>query len=89
MSSSLPTTKDDPLKLEVYSSEKEPVQGVFKELLFMSLNSMATPKEEAIQRELAIVQTRLLQRGKRKIIGHDREVLEQRQEFLLRQQLQR
>lgn len=74
------TTVSEPLKYE---------QGTFKELLFMSLNKMATPKEEAIQRELAIIQTRLLQRGPKKITGHDREILEQRQEFLLRQQLQR
>lgn len=73
----------DNLKLNPY----EPVykQGEFKELLFMSQNHIATPKEEAVQRELAIIQTRLLQRGARKITGHDREILEKRQEFLLRE----
>lgn len=60
-------------------------QGEFKELLFVSRNEFAMPRDEAIKREFAVNEARLLQRGEKRITGHQRELLVKRQEELLRE----
>lgn len=58
-------------------------QGEFREIMIMSKNEIAMPKKEAIQREYAVNGAKLLYRGERKIVGHEREVLLQRQRQLI------
>lgn len=58
-------------------------QGEFKDIMIMSKNEIAMPKKEAIQREYAVNGAKLLAGGKHKIVGHEREVLLQRQRQLI------
>ena len=60
-------------------------QGEFRDIMIMSKNDIAMPKDEAIKREFAVNEARLLQRGDKRITGHDRDLLVKRQEELLRE----
>lgn len=60
-------------------------QGEFRDIMIMSKNEIATPRDEAIKREFAVNEARLLQRGDKRISGHDRDLLVKRQEELLRE----
>ena len=60
-------------------------QGEFRDIMIMSKNEIATPRDEAIKREFAVNEARLLQRGDKRITGHDRDLLVKRQEELLRE----
>ena len=60
-------------------------QGEFRDIMIMSKNDIAMPKDEAIKREFAVNEARLLQRGDKRLTGHDRDLLVKRQEELLRE----
>ena len=60
-------------------------QGEFRDIMIMSKNEIAMPKDEAIKREFAVNEARLLQRGDKRLTGHDRDLLVKRQEELLRE----
>lgn len=60
-------------------------QGEFRDIMIMSKNEIATPRDEAIKREFAVNEARLLQRGDKRLTGHDRDLLVKRQEELLRE----
>ena len=60
-------------------------QGEFRDIMIMSKNEIAMPRDEAIKREFAVNEARLLQRGDKRITGHDRDLLVKRQEELLRE----
>ena len=60
-------------------------QGEFRDIMIMSKNEIATPRDEAIKREFAVNEARLLQRGEKRITGHQRDLLVKRQEELLRE----
>ena len=60
-------------------------QGEFRDIMIMSKNDIAMPKDEAVKREFAVNEARLLQRGDKRLTGHDRDLLVKRQEELLRE----
>ena len=60
-------------------------QGEFRDIMIMSKNEIAMPRDEAIKREFAVNEARLLQRGDKRLTGHDRDLLVKRQEELLRE----
>jgi hypothetical protein len=60
-------------------------QGEFRDIMIMSKNEIAMPRDEAVKREFAVNEARLLQRGDKRIAGRDRDLLVKRQEQLLRE----
>lgn len=60
-------------------------QGEFRDIMIMSKNEIAMPRDEAVKREFAVNEARLLQRGDKRLTGHDRDLLVKRQEELLRE----
>ena len=64
---------------------KELSQKEFRDIMIMSKNEIAMPRDEAIKREFAVNEARLLQRGEKRITGPARDLLVKRQEQLLRE----